>query len=84
MLSKTRLSKFVRKKPQLDNWSFAKLQISEHQSIYYSFRYSVLIKQSCVLRDPKKIELRIFQIQNRGNVRNTQHEIKIKYTEGFR
>ena len=84
MLSKTRLSEFVRKKPQLDNWSFTKLQISEHQPRYYSFRYSVLIRQSCVLLDPKKIELRTFRIQNRRNVRSTKHDIKIKYTEGFR
>ena len=54
MVSKTTLSEFVGKKPQLDNWSFTKLQISEHQPRYYSFGYSVLIKQSCVLCDPKK------------------------------
>ena len=58
MLLQTSLSEFVREKPQLDNWSFTKLQISEHQPRYYSFRYSVLIKQSCVLRDPKKNRLK--------------------------
>ena len=68
ILSKTRLSEFVRKKPQLDNWSFTKLQISEHQPRYYSFRYSVLIKHSCVLRDPKKYRIKNISAWNKNKI----------------
>ena len=68
MLSKTRLSEFFRKKPQLDNWSFTKLQISEHQPRYYSFRYSVLIKHSCVLRDPKKYRIKNISAWNKNKI----------------
>ena len=53
MLSKTRLSELVRKKP-LGQLVFYKTSNFRTSALILPFRFSVLIKQSCVLRDPKK------------------------------